>query len=145
MIIKKIHFEIDKTPKALVNKKYLLSKYKNFSVNNCDVIVVIGGDGFMLKTLKKFQNYNKPFYGMNRGTFGFLMNKFNIKNIYKSILLSKSLGITALEMIARTKNNINWMDIIRLAVNHAPHETLKVIKKINSQDKKISKLFKKIS
>ena len=45
----------------------------------------------------------------------------------------------------RTKNNINWMDIIRLAVNHAPHETLKVIKKINSQDKKISKLFKKIS
>ena len=76
------------------------------SVNNCDVIVVIGGDGFMLKTLKKFQNYNKPFYGMNRGTFGFLMNKFNIKNIYKSILLSKSLSITALEMIARTKNNI---------------------------------------
>ena len=37
------------------------------------------------------------------------------------------------------------MDIIRLAVNHAPNETLKVIKKINSQDKKISKLFKKIS
>tara|TARA_B100000029_G_scaffold172800_1_gene169166 strand:- start:36 stop:806 length:771 start_codon:yes stop_codon:yes gene_type:complete len=106
MIIKKIHFEIDKTPKALVNKKHLLSKYKNFSVNNCDVIVVIGGDGFMLKTLKKFQKYNKPFYGMNRGTFGFLMNKFTVKNIYKSILLSKSLSITALEMIASTKNNI---------------------------------------
>jgi hypothetical protein len=45
----------------------------------------------------------------------------------------------------RSKNNINWMDIIRLSVKHAPNETIKVIKKINSQDKKIANLFKKIS
>ncbi len=45
----------------------------------------------------------------------------------------------------RSKNNINWMDLIRLSFKHAPNETIKVIKKINSQDKKIANLFKKIS
>ncbi len=61
--------------------------------------------------------------------------------------LSKNKILKTIDQIekVRSKNNINWMDIIRLAVNHAPNETLKVIKKINSQDKKISKLFKKIS
>ena len=61
--------------------------------------------------------------------------------------LSKNKILKTIDQIekVRSKNNINWMDIIRLAVNHAPDETLKVIKKINSQDKKISKLFKKIS
>ena len=61
--------------------------------------------------------------------------------------LSKNKILKTIDQIekVRSKNNINWMYIIRLAVNHAPDETLKVIKKINSQDKKISKLFKKIS
>ena len=60
--------------------------------------------------------------------------------------LSKNKILKTIDQIekVRSKNNINWMDIIRLAVNHAPNETLKVIKKINNQDKKISKLFKKI-
>ena len=45
----------------------------------------------------------------------------------------------------RNKNNINWMDIIRLSINLAPNQTVKILKKINNQDNKISKLFKKIS
>ena len=45
----------------------------------------------------------------------------------------------------RNKNNINWMDIIRLSINLPPNQTVKILKKINNQDNKISKLFKKIS
>ena len=60
----------------------------------------------MLQTLKKFQKYKKPFYGMNRGTYGFLMNKFKTKNIYKSISKAKPVVISALEMHSITKNNI---------------------------------------
>ena len=71
MIIKKIHFAIDKTPKAIKAKKILLKKNKNFTPQKSDVIVVVGGDGFMLHILKKYQKFKKPFYGMNRGTFGF--------------------------------------------------------------------------
>ena len=40
----------------------------------------------------------------------------------------------------RTKNNINWMDILRIAIKNAPDETIKVLKKINIKDKKISGL-----
>jgi len=44
----------------------------------------------------------------------------------------------------RNKNNVNWMDILRLATKHAPQETIELMKKINTQDKKIASLFKKI-
>ena len=59
--------------------------------------------------------------------------------------LSKNKILKTIDQIekVRTKNNINWMDIIRLAVNHAPNETLKVIKKINSQDKKYQNYLKR--
>ena len=57
MIIKKIHFAIDKTAKAKSTKKILLKRYKNYSPNKADIIVVIGGDGFMLQILKKYLLY----------------------------------------------------------------------------------------
>ena len=85
MLIKKIHFVIDNTDKTRSLRKKIFKKYKNFSPRKSDVIVVVGGDGFMLQILKKFQKYNKPFYGMNRGTFGFLMNKFKLQNLKKNI------------------------------------------------------------
>ena len=65
----------------------------------------MGGDGFMLQTLKKYQKYDKPFYGMNRGTFGFLMNKFKLKNIRKNISRSKLVSISPLEVKVTTKKN----------------------------------------
>ena len=57
MIIKKIHFEIDKTNKARSFKKSIFQKYVNYPVRDSDVIVVIGGDCFMLQILKKYQKY----------------------------------------------------------------------------------------
>ena len=106
MISKKIHFAIDTNVKADASQKALLKRYKNYLPNQSGVIVVIGGDGFMLKTLKKYQKYNKPFYGMNRGTFGFLMNKFKSKNIEKFISRAKTISISVLEMHANTINNV---------------------------------------
>ena len=45
----------------------------------------------------------------------------------------------------RTKNNVNWMDVLRLAFIHAPDETKKLMKKINEEDNRISELFGKLS
>ena len=106
MILKKIHFAIDKTTKANASQKILLKRYRNYSPQQSDIIAVIGGDGFMLETLKKYRKYNKPFYGMNRGTSGFLMNKFKTKNIRKSISKAKLVSISALEMHTITKDKI---------------------------------------
>jgi Na+/serine symporter len=44
----------------------------------------------------------------------------------------------------RTVNNVNWMDVLRIAFKHSPDETKKLLKKINEEDKKISVLFKKL-
>ena len=106
MILKKIHFAIDKTTKANASQKILLKRYRNYSPQQSDIIAVIGGDGFMLETLKKYRKYNKPFYGMNRGTSGFLMNKFKTKNIRKSISKAKLVSISALEMHTISKDKI---------------------------------------
>tara|TARA_B100000787_G_scaffold166448_1_gene151708 strand:+ start:880 stop:1083 length:204 start_codon:yes stop_codon:yes gene_type:complete len=45
----------------------------------------------------------------------------------------------------RSKNNVNWMDILRLSIKNSPDETMKIMKKIDSKDSKISNLFKKLS
>tara|TARA_B110000977_G_scaffold175638_1_gene230551 strand:- start:33510 stop:33695 length:186 start_codon:yes stop_codon:yes gene_type:complete len=45
----------------------------------------------------------------------------------------------------RSKNNKNWMDLLRIALKHCPKDSLKVLKKINKNDKKISKLFSQLS
>jgi len=45
----------------------------------------------------------------------------------------------------RTKNNVNWMDVLRLAFTHAPEESKKLMKKINKEDNRISVLFEKLS
>ena len=45
----------------------------------------------------------------------------------------------------RTKNNVNWMDVLRLAFIHAPEESKKLMKKINQEDNRISEIFEKLS
>ena len=99
----KCHFIIDKTHKNKKLKKIFLTKYKNHLPQLSNVIVVLGGDGFMLKTLKKYQKFNKPFYGINSGTFGFLMNKFKTYDVEKSISKAKPVSISPLEMKVVTK------------------------------------------
>ena len=105
MLIKKIHFVIDNTDKAKSFRKKIYKRYKNNPPKISDVIVVLGGDGFMLQILKKYRKYNKPFYGMNRGTFGFLMNKFKSQNIIRNISTSKLVSISPLEAVVTTKKN----------------------------------------
>ncbi len=46
---------------------------------------------------------------------------------------------------ARKKNNINWMNLLKVAIKHAPKQSKKILKNINQQDKKISKLLKQIT
>lgn len=54
----------------------LVERYGNADPARADVIVALGGDGFMLETLHRFMDRNVPVYGMHRGSVGFLMNNF---------------------------------------------------------------------
>ena len=85
----KIHFVIDKTYKSQTLAKSILDQHQSYPPRQCNFFIVLGGDGFMLSTIKKYHTYKKPFYGINCGTVGFLMNRYNNIDIIKKILRSK--------------------------------------------------------
>ena len=71
----KLQIISDKNQKSSSIKNLLLKKIKSNQFNKENLIIVIGGDGFMLQTLKKNKNSKKQFYGINSGNYGFLMRK----------------------------------------------------------------------
>ena len=96
----------DKNAKSQKIKSFLLKKLKNNKLKS-NFFIVIGGDGFMLKTLKKNIKSSRVFYGINSGNYGFLMNKFSSKNIIKNLFKAKMISIFPLEMKVITKNGIS--------------------------------------
>jgi len=101
-------------------KSILIKKLNITTLRKSNIIVVLGGDGFMLHTLKKLYKYKKPFYGINSGNYGFLMNKFSNKSIIKNLNISNSVKIYPLQMTVVNKNNqvkksiaINEVSILR--------------------------------
>ena len=110
----------DKNKKSKKIKSLLLKKIIKDKFNNPNLSIVIGGDGFMLETLKKNKYSKKLFYGINSGNYGFLMNKFSSKDIIKNLSKAKMISISPLEMTVKDKNNhikkslaINEVSILR--------------------------------
>tara|TARA_B110000438_G_scaffold91877_1_gene91398 strand:+ start:210 stop:980 length:771 start_codon:yes stop_codon:yes gene_type:complete len=93
----------DKNKKSLKIKSFLSRKLKIFSLVKSNLVIVIGGDGFMLATLKKNKKLKKYFYGINSGDYGFLMNKFSSKNTIKNLTKAKMITISPLEMTVKNK------------------------------------------
>ena len=79
--MKNLQIISDKNRKSLKIKNILVKILNDKNIKNKELIIVIGGDGFMLETLKKNKNSKKKFYGINSGNYGFLMNKFSPKKI----------------------------------------------------------------
>ena len=79
----KVYLVFDKTKISLKIRSILIKKVNITTLIKSNIIIVLGGDGFMLQTLKKLHKYKKPFYGINSGNYGFLMNKFSNKNFIK--------------------------------------------------------------
>ena len=139
----KIQIIFDKNKKSLKIKKQLINKIKSYQPKISNLVIVIGGDGFMLETLKKNKNSKKYFYGINSGNYGFLMNKFSSKNIIKNLSRANLILISPLEMTVRNKNNqikkslaINEVSILRQSRQAASlsikHGSKKIIKHLVS-------------
>ena len=115
-----MHIIFDNNNKSQKIRNSLIKKIKSQKFSQINLVIVIGGDGFMLQTLKKNKDSNKQFYGINSGNYGFLMNKFSSKNIIKNLLRANVVSISPLEMIVRNKNNrikrsiaINEVSVLR--------------------------------
>lgn len=116
----KLQIISDRNTKSSKIKKLLVKKINQEKFKKDNLIIVIGGDGFMLQTLKKNKNSNKQFYGINSGNYGFLMNKFSSKNIIKNLSKANVVSIFPLEMNVKNKSNqtrkslaINEVSILR--------------------------------
>ena len=83
---------------AIEQKKVLEEQYGTNSLDDADVIVVLGGDGFMLEAIKSYMSHNLPLFGLNYGSIGFLMNASNKDDLIKRINLSQSIVIAPLSM-----------------------------------------------
>jgi NAD+ kinase len=73
----RIAFVASPAPEARKALASLTKRYGNVAPSKAEVVVALGGDGLMLRTLHKLMHVDKPIYGMHRGTIGFLMNDFS--------------------------------------------------------------------
>jgi len=139
----KVQIISDKNKESFKIKNLLIRKLNQYKFKKKNLIIVIGGDGFMLQTLKKNKNSKKQFYGINSGNYGFLMNKFSSKDIIKNLSKANMVSIYPLEMIVRNKNNqtrkslaINEVSILRQSRQAASisikQDSRQIIKKLVS-------------
>lgn len=99
----KFAFVASDSTKAQAALKNLIAMYGNVDFDNADVVVALGGDGFMLQVLYNSIKLEKPVYGMNRGTLGFLMNKYKEEGLIERIENSISTQLKPLRMITIDK------------------------------------------
>jgi NAD+ kinase len=98
----KIAFLASDAPIAQTARADLIARYGDTPEDAADVIVALGGDGFMLSTLHRTQGLDVPVYGMNRGTVGFLMNEYGEVDLMERLKAAGEEVINPLSMRAES-------------------------------------------
>ena len=96
----KIHFHASENPRPKAAYRELTEKYDHHDLDKADAIVVLGGDGAMLRALHTFTECNLPIFGLNLGTLGFLLNEYKNTDLVERISQAKEYEIHPLRMIA---------------------------------------------
>ena len=134
MVRKKFLIISDKNSKSVKIKKMVLNLLHKYNIKK-DLIIVIGGDGFMLKTLKKNKFSKKIFYGINSGNYGFLMNKFSPKNLIKNLRNSNIISISPLEMkvLSKQRNQKTYLAINEVSILRQSRQAASLEIKVGSR------------
>lgn len=118
MTFHKIAVVADDTPKAQAALKELHRRYEIVEITkrrmSAQVIVVLGGDGFMLQALHQYMKMKLPFYGINCGSVGFLMNQFNLEGLVERLARARASTLYPLHMYAR---RVSGKEVQTLAFN----------------------------
>ncbi len=112
--IKNIALIANKLSDAQFITSTLPSSIKQTKPELADLIIVVGGDGSMLHAIHKYMHLNIPFYGVNAGSVGFMMNNFHSSSFIDGLETSKITNLYPLEMIAE---NVNGTISNALAIN----------------------------
>jgi NAD+ kinase len=114
MASRSIAFIADQTPKAQALLTFLQGKYKGVPLSQAHVLVILGGDGFMLETLHKNRHLQLPIYGVNCGSVGFLMNQFSQEDdLEQRLTTAQSITLHPLRMEAQSSEGV----VTALAMN----------------------------
>jgi NAD+ kinase len=118
--VQAIAFIASRTDKARAAQERLARRYAGVAPEEAQIVVALGGDGFMLETLHAFMNTGKPIYGMNYGSVGFLMNDFREDGLKERLAAAVSTAVHPLLMRAvdaeggkHRANAINEVSLLR--------------------------------
>lgn len=105
------HTELATAAQAMLRRRYTWA-----DVDSAEILVALGGDGFMLQTLHQMLEGKRPrpVFGMNRGTVGFLMNDWRLDRLAERIAGAKAIRVAPLEMTART---VSGETFVHAAIN----------------------------
>jgi NAD+ kinase len=110
----KIYFMASEVESSALALEVLIARYGQQKAEDADVIVALGGDGFMLSTLFSTQSLNTPVYGMNRGTVGFLMNEYAEDDLAERLDAAEEAVLNPLRMRAVC---VDGSEVDALAIN----------------------------
>ena len=129
----KFHFISLNTSEAIKAKEEYIKSYNQTDPELADMIIPIGGDGILLKSLHDFNELNKPFFGINYGSIGFLMNSASNKDLKEVIKNSKSTDLKPLKMTAKDEDNKIYDSIAynEVSLMRQSHQASKFQIKIN--------------
>ncbi len=96
----RLAFAASDRPEAQAARERLVARYGLFDVNDAEAIVALGGDGFMLESLHNSLESDRPIYGMNRGSVGFLMNDYVEDGLLERVRAAERAVIHPLRMVA---------------------------------------------
>ena len=102
MKFKTVAFLADSHGDAQTALNNLSSRYQTAAPDEADIVVALGGDGFMLSTIHRFLDHPKPIFGMNRGSVGFLMNEFLEDGLLQRLERAEPIELHMLDMVSRT-------------------------------------------
>jgi NAD+ kinase len=123
-----IAFVAAETPEAQEACLRLTERYAGCVPDQAQIIVALGGDGFMLETLHRFMPRKLPIYGMNRGSVGFLMNDYREDDLDSRVLRARAVILHPLRMVARTVDGgvVNAVAVNEVSLLRETRQTAKL-------------------
>ncbi|HUI17329.1 MAG TPA: NAD kinase [Alphaproteobacteria bacterium] len=124
----KLAFLASDAAKAQEALKRLTARYGNVPIEKASAIVALGGDGFMLESLHRYMGLKKPLYGMQRGSIGFLMNKYDEEHLRQRVATAQGYKLHPLRMkvLTLSGNRIQALAINEVSLLRETRQSAKI-------------------
>ena len=100
----KIAFVASKVQPAQDSLALMVARYGNVAIEHAEVVVALGGDGFMLQTLHRTKKHGLPVFGMKQGSVGFLMNLYQEHDLMERLDKAQAATLRPLKMVVTTES-----------------------------------------